>query len=141
MNIIAQIPEGYDKVRFFDSAGTFVGEGTARNVDGKQLVFKPSWRYAWPLSIALGCEDDWKTTQTKVGFIPDTLVGSLDEPLTVEELTVIEKSFVAYPNPVRTDVQVQFTSTVNTQATLILYTTGMNRVLEQNLDVMEEKIN
>ena len=138
MNIIAQIPEGYDKVRFFDSAETFVGEGTARNVDGKQLVFATVYGDTpGQLSIALGCEDDWKTTQTKVDFIPDTLVGSLDEPLTVEELTVIEKSFVAYPNPVRTDVQVQFTSTVNTQATLILYTTGMNRVLEQNLDVME----
>ena len=70
-------------------------------------------------------------------FIPDTLVGSLDEPLTIEELAVIEKSFVAYPNPVRTDVQVQFSSTVNTQASLILYTTGMNRVLERNMDVME----
>ena len=63
------------------------------------------------------------------------MVGSLDDPLTLEFLAEIERTFTAYPNPADEFVEVAFSSKADMNASIILYTMGMKRVVTYDMKV------
>lgn len=138
MNVIAEIPDGYESVRFLTEAGTLVGQGKAQYTDGKYVAFVTVFGDASEnLKIAVGCEDDFKVVNTSIQFIADTVLGTFEEPLRINDLEWIESTFRAYPNPVTDFVQVTFNSKVKTTSELILYNLQMQKIFKSQFDVNE----
>ena len=138
MNVIAEVSDGYDTVRFFRGDGTLVGEANTEYIEGKNIAFITVFGdESESLKIAIGCDEDFKIVRNTIEFVSDTLLGSLDEPLKIDELELIEKTFTAYPNPVSEFVQVSFESKVSTYSELILYNLQMQRMFNKQFDVIE----
>ncbi len=138
MNVIAKLPMDYDKLRFVNSNGEIVGEGDVITIEGNALVFATVYSNEEDvIRVEIGCGEEYIETSTQIYFAQDTLLGTLEDPLTIDQLNTIENSFVTYPNPVKTTAQVSFTSSIQTKAQLIVYTTGMNRVYEERILVSE----
>ena len=142
MNIIAELPEGYDSIRFYTQEGVLVGEGNVQYANGKHIAFVTVFgENIVPLKVAIGCEDDFKAVQTQLEFIPDGLLGTIDEPLKIDELERISQTFTAYPNPAIDFVQVSFESKKVTTAELIVYNLQRQRVYSRRFDVAEGENN
>lgn len=136
MSIIAELPEGYDSIRFYTEDGELVGQGNVQYANGKHIAFVTVFgETIKPLKVAIGCEDDFKAVRTSLEFIPDGLLGTLEEPLKIDELEWIGQTFTAYPNPAVDFVQVNFDSKVITSAELIVYNLQMQRVYNHRFDV------
>ena len=136
MNVIVEVPDGYDTVRFYSKEEKLVGEGKAVFVQGKYLAFVTVFgNTKQSMTIKVGCEDAYKDTRTPFEFIPNRLVGSLDDPLTLEFLAEIERTFTAYPNPADEFVEIAFSSKADMNASIILYTMGMKRVATYDMKV------
>ena len=63
------------------------------------------------------------------------MLGTIEDPITIEVLIEIEKSFKAYPNPADEFVEIAFTSSVDIQAEVILYSMMMKRVKTIQMNV------
>mgnify|MGYP000495080492 CR=1 FL=1 len=74
---------------------------------------------------------------TSIQFIADTVLGTFEEPLRINDLEWIESTFRAYPNPVTDFVQVTFNSKVKTTSELILYNLQMQKIFKSQFDVNE----
>ncbi|MDA8917844.1 LamG domain-containing protein [Flavobacteriaceae bacterium] len=137
MNVIAELPEGYDSIRFYTEEGILVGQGDVQYANGKHIAFVTIFGdTVESLKVAIGCEDDFKAVRTSLEFVPDGLIGTLDEPLKIDELEWIGQTFEAYPNPAVDFVYANFDSKVATTAELIVYNLQMQRVYNRSIDVV-----
>ena len=87
------------------------------------------------LAIKVGCDDVNRDTKTPFEFNPDIIVGTPENPLTLELFEEIMLTFVAYPNPADQFVEVAFSAKAETNASIILYTMQMKRIDTYNMNV------
>ena len=138
MNAVVALPEGYDQVRFVDAEGTVVGKANGTYVQGKYTAFVTIFgEETTPLKVEIGCDNDFHSTATTINFEADTLLGTLEEPLTLDEIAFIGATFTAYPNPVATFVDIAFESKTTTTAEVVLYSMQMKRVRQEDIAVQE----
>ena len=119
MNAVVKLPEGFQEVSFYNEAGELRGNTQTQNVEGVNLAFITIYGdTSEKLTAHISSGNNAQATSKIISFKPDSVLGSLAEPVIID-LTV-EKMNV-FPNPFNHDFEVIIESEVSGVSKILIY--------------------
>ena len=98
MNMVLELPEGYDKVYAYNSRGTLIGKSENQTVGDKALSFITLYGNVNDDTVIFEVKNNQGTvlSTTEVDFSTNAVQGDVKDPVVLQ---VGISNFIAYPNP------------------------------------------
>jgi hypothetical protein len=123
MNMVAKIPNEFDRVEFYNSqTNELIGQSQTIMDGVNKLVFSTIYGdTSFGIKAKLSNSSETVTASNNIIFTPNNVLGSIKSPylLDVNKSTSLELN--AYPNPFISDVTIEFNADINGEAVFNIY--------------------
>ena len=124
MNLIGRIPHEFDGIKVYNENNDLVGICQINEKENyhNRIVFATIYGTS-PENYKVVLTKDEKEGPTPLSFVyePDTIYGSLDEPVDIEEDILISATLNAAPNPFKNYINITFDATTSGKAKIHLF--------------------
>lgn len=134
MNAIVKLPQGFNKLSFYNTSGELRGISQTQNINGVNLAFITIYGNTTELLNAyIGNGNSEQATSKSIKFSPDAILGSIPNPILID---LLEFPIKILPNPFSSNLQVSFFSNELADAKISFYNIFSQKILEKNYKVI-----
>ncbi|WP_298545987.1 LamG-like jellyroll fold domain-containing protein [uncultured Aquimarina sp.] len=120
MNAVVLLPEGYDQLFVYDANGSLKGIASHQMVGDKKLSFITIYgESSEALQFYIGDGIQQKVTTKSFSFINNGVMGTIAEPVILEEFT---DDITIFPNPFENNLTITINASQDQKAIVRLYT-------------------
>lgn len=137
MNVVAELPIGYDNVQFVAN-GKQVSYSQKVRIDNKDLYFVTLFGDAL-VNIKPILFDGLKKVETtnNISFVPNATLGSLKAPYSFKLVEPLNDVLKVYPNPFTSEFNIEFSSLSNGFANLQIYDIASKLIESKQISVIK----
>ncbi len=126
MCAIVKLPEGFEKLSFYNEAGQLRGNTTTQTVEGKNLAFITIYgNQPEKLTAYIGSGNNAQATSKSLSFSTNAILGSISDPVVID---LLEEKICVSPNPFHNDIEIAFKTEEGGNAKILI-----NNILNQTV--------
>ncbi|MEY2867714.1 MAG: hypothetical protein RIR01_114, partial [Bacteroidota bacterium] len=126
MSAIVKLPEGFEKLSFYNEAGQLRGNSTTQTVEGKNLAFITIYgNQPEKLTAYIGSGNNAQATSKSLSFSTNAILGSISDPVVID---LLEEKISVSPNPFHNDIEIAFKTEEGGNAKILI-----NNILNQTV--------
>ncbi len=135
MNAVVRLPEGFDELLVFNAEGILKGIAHNQKIGDEDLSFITVYgdqpeTLIFHISNAL----DSKATSKSFEFNPNAVMGTVNNPIVLEDAQTFEDDILVFPNPFSDHLKVSFSFNKAQPVTLRLFSLSGQLILNQKLE-------
>ncbi len=118
MSAIVKLPDGFEKLAFYNETGQLRGNTITQNIEGKNLAFITIYgNQPEKLTAYIGSGNNDQATSKTVSFSTDAILGSISDPIVIESL---EEKISVSPNPFHNDLEIAIEAEESGDAKIVI---------------------